>query len=155
MYVPPSPISLLFRADLIPQTLESDQYLCVRQKIDDNSQPEVIIFELAKGNNVIRRPIKADSAILHWNKLIIALKAQSRTLQVFDLESKTKVKSCTMSEDVVFWKWISESTLGLVTDTSVYHWDITDPSQVQPSKVFDRQANLAVGLSQFSGTLRR
>lgn len=118
----------------------------MRQKLDDNAQPEVIIVDLKNGNNVIRRPIKADSAIMHWNRLIIALKAQSRTLQIFDLGNKAKLKSTTMGEDVVFWKFISESTLGLVTDTSVYHWDIFDQTQAAPQKVCERHASLVVGL---------
>lgn len=116
----------------------------MRQKLDDNAQPEVIIVDLKNANNVIRRPIKADSAIMHWNRLIIALKAQSRTLQIFDLGNKAKLKSTTMNEDVVFWKFISENTLGLVTDTSVYHWDIFDQSQAMPQKVCDRHATLTV-----------
>ncbi|KAI9729007.1 MAG: hypothetical protein M1828_000092 [Chrysothrix sp. TS-e1954] len=123
-------------------TLESDHYVCVRQKVDENSQPEVIIVDLKNSNNVIRRPIKADSAIMHWNKLIIALKAQGRTLQIFDLGNKAKLKSTTMSEDVVFWRFFSDTTLGLVTDTSVYHWNIFDPAQAAPSKVFERHDNL-------------
>ena len=91
----------------------------------------------------MRRPIKADSAIMHWSKEIIALKAGGKTLQIFDLGQKTKIKSTTMQEDVVFWKWISETTLGLVTDTSVYHWNIFDASQVAPQKVFERNQNLS------------
>ena len=91
----------------------------------------------------MRRPIKADSAIMHWNKEIIALKAGGKTLQIFDLAQKSKIKSTTMNEDVVFWKWFSESSLGLVTDTSVYHWNIFDASQVAPQKMFDRNQNLS------------
>lgn len=75
--------------------------------------------------------------------MIIALKAQ-RTLQIFNLETKEKLKSHAMHEEVVFWKWISEKSLGLVTDTSVYHWDITDPNQPAPVKMFERHANLQV-----------
>jgi len=127
--------------------LESDHYICVRQKLDENASPEVIIVDLKNGNNVIRRPIKADSAIMHWNKLIIALKAQQRTLQIFDLGNKSKLKSANMNEDVVFWKFFNESTLGLVTDTSVYHWNILDPNQASPVKVFDRHATLAVSFT--------
>nr|POF03005.1 putative clathrin heavy chain [Quercus suber] len=112
------------------------------QKADENTQPEVLIVNLKNGNNVMRRPIKADNAIMHWNKEIIALKAGGKTLQIFDLAQKSKIKSTTMSEDVVFWKWFSESSLGLVTDSSVYHWNIFDASQVAPTKVFDRNANL-------------
>lgn len=109
-----------------------------------------MIVELKKGNNVTRRPIKADSAIMHWSRQIIALKAQSRTLQIFDLEQKKKLKSCTMDQDVQFWKWISESTLGLVTTTSVYHWDVYDAAQDAPVKVFERNANLQVRLGRGS-----
>lgn len=79
---------------------------------------------------------------MHWSRQVIALKAQSRTLQIFDLEQKQKLKSTTMAEDVSFWKWISETTLGLVTETAIYHWDVFDPSQAAPVKVFERNANL-------------
>src|SRR5579862_4329217 len=88
-------------------TLESDHFICVRQKLNDEAQPEVIIVDLKNNNQVIRRPIKADSAILHWSRQVIALKAQQRTLQIFDLEAKAKLKATTMEEDVVFWKWFS------------------------------------------------
>lgn len=115
----------------------------MRQKVNENAQPEVIIVNLKNNNSVMRRPIKADSAIMHYNKEIIALKAQQRTLQIFDLGAKAKLKSTTMNEDVVFWKWFNDRSLGLVTDTSVYHWDIFDPSQAAPVKVFERNANLS------------
>jgi clathrin heavy chain len=115
----------------------------VRQKADENASPEVIIIQLKNGNNVIKRPIKADSAIMHWTKEVIALKAGGKTLQIFDLAQKSKIKSTSMQEDVVFWKWFSETSLGLVTDTSVYHWNIFDPAQVSPVKMFDRNQNLA------------
>ncbi|PNS17825.1 hypothetical protein CAC42_3220 [Sphaceloma murrayae] len=122
-------------------TLESDRYVCVRQKAGEAS-PEVIIINLKNNNSIIRRPIKADSAIMHWHKEIIALKAQQRTLQIFDLGAKAKLKSTTMNEDVVFWKWFDEKSLGLVTDTGVYHWNIMDPAQQMPAKMFDRNQNL-------------
>ncbi|PSK55155.1 hypothetical protein B9Z65_2544 [Elsinoe australis] len=123
-------------------TLESDHYVCVRQKAGEAS-PEVIIINLKNNNSIIRRPIKADSAIMHWHKEIIALKAQQRTLQIFDLGAKAKLKSTTMNEDVVFWKWFDDKSLGLVTDTGVYHWNIMDPAQQTPVKMFDRNQNLS------------
>jgi clathrin heavy chain len=81
---------------------------------------------------------------MHWSKNIIALKAQGKTIQIFDLAAKAKLKSAVMNEDVVYWKWFSEQSLGLVTDISVYHWDVFDPTQSQPIKVFDRLPNLSV-----------
>jgi clathrin heavy chain len=88
---------------------------------------------------------------MHWSRQVIALRAQSRTLQIFDLEQKQKLKSTTMTEDVVFWKWTSETTLGLITDSAIYHWDVFDPTQASPVKVFDRNANLQVGDMLFAG----
>jgi clathrin heavy chain len=128
----------------ISQTLESDSFICVREKKNEAASPEVVIIDLKQQNNVVRRPIKADSAIMHWTKQVIALKAQSRTLQIFDLGQKAKLKSATMNEDVVFWKWFSETTLGLVTDTAVYHWDVFDSTQASPVEVFKRNPNLQV-----------
>ncbi|CEJ55417.1 Putative Clathrin heavy chain [Penicillium brasilianum] len=91
----------------------------------------------------MRRPINADSAIMHWSKNIIALKAQGRTIQIFDLSVKQKLKSAVMNEDIVYWKWFSEKALGLVTETSVYHWDVYDATQENPVKMFDRLPNLS------------
>ncbi|PQE09668.1 clathrin heavy chain protein [Rutstroemia sp. NJR-2017a BBW] len=125
------------------ETLESDSFICVREKKNEAAQPEVVIVDLKQNNAVTRRPIKADSAIMHWTKQVIALKAQSRTLQIFDLGQKAKLKSATMNEDVVFWKWFSETSLGLVTDTTVYHWDVFDPNQAAPVEVFKRNPNLS------------
>ena len=86
---------------------------------------------------------------MHWTKEVIALKAQSRTLQIFDLGAKAKLKSATMSEDVVFWKWFSETSIGLVTDTAVYHWNVFDPNEAQPVEVFKRNPNLTVSSATF------
>lgn len=123
----------------------------MRETKNGATSPEVIIIDLQQYINgnpqkapPVRRPIKADNAIMHWNKQIIALKAQGRTLQIFDLGAKSKLKSATMNEDIVFWKWFSESSLGLVTDTSVYHWDVFDQTQASPVKIFERNTNLSV-----------
>ncbi|KIW71908.1 hypothetical protein PV04_00135 [Phialophora macrospora] len=123
-------------------TLESDHFVCVRQKLNEQDKPQVIIINLKKNNEVIKRAISADSAIMHFSREILALKAQGRTIQVFDLGAKAKLKSTIMNEDVVFWKWYNERSLGLVTDTSVYHWDVFDPTQTAPTKVFERNPNL-------------
>lgn len=124
-------------------TLESDQYVCIREKLDDGSKPTVVIVNLKNQNEVIRRPINADSAIMHWSKLVIALKAQGKTIQIFDLGAKQKLKSANMNEDIVFWKWYSDTSIGLVTESSVYHWNVFDATQEAPVKVMERNANLA------------
>ena len=88
---------------------------------------------------------------MHWHKQIIALKAQ-RTLQIFDLGQKQKIKAFSMNEDVLYWKWVGVDTLGLVTETAVFHWNIYDTNQAAPLKIFDRTSNLSVSSScSFAG----
>ncbi|KAE8723368.1 Clathrin heavy chain 1 [Hibiscus syriacus] len=93
----------------------------------------------------LRRPITADSALMNPNSRILALKAQlpgttQDHLQIFNIEMKANMKSHQMPEQVVFWKWITPKLLGLVTQTSVYHWSIEGDSE--PIKMFERTANL-------------
>ncbi|XP_016996056.1 clathrin heavy chain [Drosophila takahashii] len=118
-------------------TMESDKFICVREKVNDTAQ--VVIIDMNDATNPTRRPISADSAIMNPASKVIALKAQ-KTLQIFNIEMKSKMKAHTMTEDVVFWKWISLNTLALVTETSVYHWSMEGDSM--PQKMFDRHSSL-------------
>lgn len=110
-----------------------------------NAPAETVIIDLKNTNNVIRRPIRADSAIMHLTEPIIALKAQGRTLQLFNLETKERLQTYSHQEDIQFWRWISQTTLALVSTKAVYHWDVLDSKNpVAPRKVFDRGEQLEV-----------
>jgi hypothetical protein len=50
------------------------------------------------------------------------------------------MKTYNMTEDCIFWKWVSVNTIGIVTETSIYHWTMEGDSQ--PVKMFDRHASL-------------
>jgi len=128
-------------------TMESDKFICVREKVGESAQ--VVIIDLNDPTNPIRRPISADSAIMNPASKVIALKgkagtegqaAAQKTLQIFNIEMKSKMKAHTMTYDVIFWKWISPNTLALVTETSVFHWSMEGDSQ--PVKMFDRHSSL-------------
>uniref|UniRef100_A0A8C5CK67 Clathrin heavy chain n=1 Tax=Gadus morhua TaxID=8049 RepID=A0A8C5CK67_GADMO len=119
-------------------TMESDKFICIREKVGDQNQ--VVIVDMSDPTNPIRRPISADSAIMNPASKVIALKA-AKTLQIFNIEMKSKVKAHNMTEEVMFWKWISVNTVALVTEATVYHWSMEGDSQ--PIKVFDRHASLA------------
>ncbi|WFD00087.1 Clathrin heavy chain [Malassezia yamatoensis] len=119
-------------------TLESEKFVCVRENSANGNQ--VTILDLNNVQNVIRRPMSADSAIMNPEQKILALKSQ-RQLQVFNLDTKTKVQSHAMHQDVTFWRWISGNVLGIVTETAVYHWNVD--SDAPPQKMFDRHASLA------------
>jgi len=56
-----------------------------------------------------------------------------RQLQVFNIGTKQKLKAHLMNEEIVFWKWISSETLGIVTETAVWHWSLT--TDTPPIKV--------------------
>lgn len=81
---------------------------------------------------------------MHWTRPVVALKSNKGTLQVTDLSQKTKVQSAIMNEEVIFWKWFSTESLGLITETSVYHWNVLDPNPNTPTKLCDRTPNLNV-----------
>ncbi|KAM5263324.1 clathrin heavy chain 2 [Ctenodactylus gundi] len=119
-------------------TMESDKFICVREKVGE--QMQVVIIDISDPMTPIRRPISAESAIMNPASKVIALKA-GKTLQIFNIEMKSKMKSHTMADEVIFWKWISVSTLALVTESAVYHWNMEGDSQ--PVKIFDRHASLA------------
>lgn len=107
-------------------TMESDKFICVRETGPQNS---VVIIDVANPLSPLKRPITADSALMNPVSKVIALKATvagatGDNLQIFNLEMKTKIKSYQIAEPVIFWKWISAFKLGLVTATTVYHWDM-------------------------------
>ena len=119
-------------------TLESEKYVCVRESGESGNS--VAIVDLNNIHNMVRRPMSADSAIMNPEDNILALKLQ-RQLQVFNLDTKAKLKSHMSPQDVIYWRWISATVLGVVTTSSVYHWSIEDDAP--PQKVFDRHASLA------------
>ncbi|XP_039724292.1 clathrin heavy chain 2 isoform X3 [Pteropus medius] len=119
-------------------TMESDKFICVREKVGE--QVQVVIIDMSNPMAPIRRPISAESAIMNPASKVIALKA-GKTLQIFNIEVKSKMKSHIMAEEVIFWKWVSVNTVALVTETTVYHWSMEGDSQ--PVKMFDRHASLA------------
>ena len=106
--------------------MESDKFICVRETGAQNS---VVIVDMASPLSPLRRPITADSALMNPVSKVIALKAtvagaSGDSLQIFNLEQKAKIKSFQITQPVVFWKWITNTKLGLVTATTVYHWDM-------------------------------
>ena len=117
-------------------TLQSDRYVCVREAESN----QLVVIDVQNPSSIMRRNIQADHAIMHPKRNIIALKA-ARQLQIFDLDAKAKLKSHMMNEDVKFWSWVSDSMIGLVTPSSVYHWNLAGDET--PKKVFERGQNMS------------
>jgi clathrin heavy chain len=55
--------------------MTSDRFVCVREEVNDVKQ--VVIVDLNDANNVMRRPISAESAIMHPEEKVIALRGMT------------------------------------------------------------------------------
>lgn len=114
--------------------MESDKWIvCVEPS-------QVTMVDLRNGAQVTRRPMQADAAIMNPEQSILALRSGT-TLQIFNLDTKQKLKSHTAPEPIVFWKWANATTLALVSATCVYHYSLND--QDAPKKLFDRHASVS------------
>lgn len=126
--------------DFRSTTLESDHYVCVRET--GASGNTVAIIDLHDNNNVTRKNMSADNAIMHLDQNVISLRANGTTIQIFNLGTKQRLKSHTMEEPVVFWKWLTADVLGLVTGLAIFSWSIFDGSNNGPVKLTDRHHSL-------------
>jgi clathrin heavy chain len=59
-------------------TMESDKFICVREKVGEQNQ--VVIIDMNEPQNLVRRPITADSAIMNPAAKVLALKGVMVTL---------------------------------------------------------------------------
>ncbi len=112
---------------------------------DAQGVPQISIIELTNKMNIVRRPgNKVDGAIMHISENIISLKAPNEPaghiLQIFNLNSKAKLKHVEFPENIVFWKWVNANILAIVTTSAVYHVNISNDSK--EVKVFDRAPEL-------------
>ena len=122
-------------------TMQSDKYICVKDTT--GAQNVAVIVDVANPGNPTKFPVTADSIIIHPTQKILSLRGNGpssmslpwirflqkgttagQTLQVYNIDEKIKLKEHNMSEPIVFWKWISNNTLAMVTEKSVYHWSL-------------------------------
>jgi len=98
----------------------------------------------------VRRPgAKVDGSIMHLKENIVALKApveggKGHILQIFNMDKKQKLTNIEFSENIVFWHWVADDILGVVTTSSVYHVSIAKPDEKEV-KIFDRAGDLKDG----------
>lgn len=126
--------------DFKSTTLESDHYICVRESGAQGNT--VAIVDLEKNFELTRKNMSADNAIMHPKQNVIALRANGTALQIFNLDTKQRLKSHTVESPVVLWKWLSDDVLGLVTASNIYIWNIFDGTNNGPEKLSDRHATL-------------
>jgi len=86
---------------------------------------------------------------MHIKENIVALKAnieggKGHILQIFNMEKKQKLSNIEFPDNIVFWRWVAEDLLAVVTTTSVYHVSIAKPDEKEV-KVFERGGELKEG----------
>ncbi|OWB83802.1 hypothetical protein B5S33_g2436 [[Candida] boidinii] len=122
-------------------TLESDHYICSREQSPNGNS--VIIVDLKNNNEVTKKSMSADSVIMHPTQLIISLRANGTTLQIFNLATKQKLKAIVLHEEVIFWSWLNDKTIGLITKNNMFTWNIFDGTDAGPVQLTNRHVSLA------------
>lgn len=69
--------------------------------------------------------------------IVVALSA----LQVFDIDTKSKIASVQIGFEIIFWNWISDKTLLLVSESGIYQWEYEQEDSI-PILWFEKSAVL-------------
>ena len=126
-------------------SFESDKYICAKE-IDQQGNTSVIVCDLTKNMEISKRKMAmADGVMMHPTQNIMAVRAKNQNnimIQVYNLDTRQKLKDINLNYEVTFWKWLNQKTIGLVSPTSVFTLDISEMNS-PARKVFDRQGGIA------------
>ena len=62
-------------------------------------------------------------------------------MQIFNIDTKTKIASAQIGFEILFWNWIANETLLLMSESAVYRWDYEQENSI-PVKWFDKSSAL-------------
>mmetsp|Transcript_185 Transcript_185/g.179 ORF Transcript_185/g.179 Transcript_185/m.179 type:complete len:1699 (-) Transcript_185:18-5114(-) len=117
---------------------ESEKYLSLKEG------GELVIVDIGAGFAVTRKTMKAEHILVHPSNLIIAARAKgtgaSNFIQIFDMKNEKRISQCEIKEDIDYWTWLNNTTLGVVGSSSVYH---VDPKSGTATKIFARSDKLS------------
>ena len=127
-------------------SFESDRYICAKE-VDQQGNTSVVTCNLTKNLEISKRKMaKADGVMMHPTQNIMSVRANNGQnnviVQVFNLDTRAKLKDIVLNHDVTYWTWLNDRTIGLVSSTSVFLLDISDINS-PAKKCFDRQGGLA------------
>lgn len=152
--------------------LQSDRYIAVR------TSTILQCITVSTPPSIMKLPVSVDAAVMHPTQKLIALRSAAQ-LQVYNLEMKTKIAATMMDmphgDTIMFWKYIHDHTIMIVTTTSVYHWTTHSPTHAHtahghghaqyrsappPLRIFDRLPpdntnNDASSSSQYMNTVNQ
>lgn len=133
------PSSLTFSS----ASLSSDRHVVIRDHQPSTGAKELLILDTANPTAPRRRPFAADGALMHPSSSLIALRF-GVNVQLFDLDTKKKIKVAVMPDAISFWRWLDNDILAIVTSHAVFHWSANDQDgQEDPVQIFDRHPSLS------------
>lgn len=126
-------------------SFESDRYICAREPTQDG-KVNIIYLDLEKMSVVKKTLQKVDAAMMHPSKHIIALRAKNdkgaTVIHVINFDNDERLKNIELNHDITYWKWLNDTTIGLVTPTSVLSLSISNKEEAA-KKIFDKTGNMA------------
>ena len=127
-------------------SFESDKYICAKE-VDQQGNASVITCDIMNNFAISKRKMAmADGVMMHPTQNIMSVRAKNGQnnimIQVYNLDTKQKLKDINLNYEITFWKWLNQKTIGLVSPTSVYTLDISEMNS-PAKKVFDRQGAIA------------
>ena len=104
-----------------------------------NEDKYVVLFNPANPSEKTQLKMTADSVTAHPTQNILALKG-GKTIQIFNLDTSERISKCSFDSSIEYMIFTNQSTLAIITTTSVFHLDITKKDS--PQHIFDRQSAL-------------
>lgn len=137
-------------------SMHSENFVCIREN-KQSSKSSLKIIDLRNGVEVSEKPMSADSAIMNPSKPHLALRGKWNRMkwkiiyffdsialsavQVFNIDTKAKIASVQIGFEIIFWNWIDQKTLLLVSESAAYRWEYEQQDSI-PIKWFDKSAVL-------------
>lgn len=149
----PTTISELFQLNNVPGglaagsisirnvSIESDKFICIRDN-QPSGEKSLVIVDLGKRVSVRNNARDADSAIMCPSSKVLALRA-GRNIQIFDIDTSSRLKAVLFHQDIVYWCWLDEKTVGIVTSAAVFEWSLDGPQDAPPVHKFDCSPDFA------------
>lgn len=115
------------------------------QDVGPDGKKRFNFIDFGNNFNLTRKVNPSESGLPHPSQNIIAFRANTNdgkiVVQIFDLGKTQKLKDVRISGRFSFWKWVNETTVGLITNDSIYHLDITTGAQ-DSKKILQRRGNM-------------
>lgn len=122
-------------------TITPNQWLCIRHTMTCRNSAStsadrcsvVTVFNPQRSKPQTYK-VDARCAKLNPDKPLLAITDQW-TLYLYSTRTKKLLHKSRLERELVYWSWVTPSTLGLVTRDAVFHWDCSSAS-TQPVFMF-------------------